>query len=98
LLALPLRGVDLIDSIRLAVHTLTAGKPCAKKARHYGRGSFVNHSNLTTVMMMTMMTTGVGVGRNNRSSQNDQCDGGEKQCAQLHKWTPSQAAILANGL
>jgi hypothetical protein len=49
-------------------------------------------------MMMAMVMTGVGVGRNNRTSQNDQCDGGKEQCAQLHKWTPSQAATLANGL
>jgi hypothetical protein len=50
------------------------------------------------VMMMVMMMTDIGVGRNHRSSQDHKRDSGEKQHAQLHKWTPFQAAILANGL
>jgi hypothetical protein len=34
--------------------------------------------NLAMVMVMTMMTTTCGVGRNHRTSQNDECNSGEK--------------------
>jgi hypothetical protein len=58
----------------------------------------MNHSNLGVVVVVMTMMTGVGVGRNNRTSQNDQCDSGEKHCTQFHKRAPFQADTLANGL
>jgi hypothetical protein len=56
-----------------------------KKSPALWPGSFVNHSNLAVmVMMMVVVMAGVGVGRNHRTSQNDQCDGGKKQGTQFH--------------
>jgi hypothetical protein len=37
------------------------------------------------MMVMVMMMAGIGVGRNHRTSQNDQCDGGKKQATQFHE-------------
>ena len=39
-------------------------------------------------MVMTMMATAIRVRRNHRTSENDDCNGSKKKCAQLHDELP----------
>ncbi len=48
--------------------------------------------------MMMVVVMGTSACRNNRTSQNDECNRCKKQCTHLHDETPSQSATLTNGL
>src|SRR5438270_8278627 len=75
------------------------GKPSAQKERPGTKPGLIANSKSLAMMMavMTTMMTGRGVGRNHRPGQNDERDGSNKQCAQLHVELPLNQS-LSSGL